>query len=64
MSGAQATRDIRTRAQTESDEVNPKKGLAAWLMNIARETAPLMEDGRTSKQMMDELFDEETGLPK
>jgi hypothetical protein len=33
-------------------------------MNIARETAPLMEDGRTSKELMDELYDEETGLPK
>jgi hypothetical protein len=41
-----------------------KKGLAARLMEISRETAPLMNDGRTSKELMDELYDEETGLPK
>ena len=41
-----------------------KRGLAAWLMNIARETGPLMNDGRTSKELMDELYDDETGLPK
>jgi hypothetical protein len=41
-----------------------KNGLAAWLMEISRETAPLMNDGRTSKELMDELYDEETGLPK
>jgi hypothetical protein len=41
-----------------------RKGIAARLMEIARETAPLMNDGRTSKEMMDDLFDEETGLPK
>jgi hypothetical protein len=33
-------------------------------MEIARETAPLMKDGRTSKEPMDELYDDETGLPK
>ncbi len=43
---------------------NAKKGLAAWLMGISRETAMLTNDGRTSKQVMDELFDNETGLPK
>jgi len=43
---------------------NPTKGLAAWLMEIGRETAPLMNDGRTLKEMMDELYGDETGLPK
>jgi hypothetical protein len=32
-------------------------------MEISRETAPLMNDGRTSKESMDELYDED-GLPK
>jgi hypothetical protein len=41
-----------------------KKGLAAWLMEIGWETAPLMNDGRTSRELMDELYDVETGLPK
>jgi hypothetical protein len=33
-------------------------------MEISRETAPLMNDGRTVKELMDELYDEETGLPR
>lgn len=52
----------RERATRESGDA--KRGLAAWLMEISRETAPLMNDGRTSKQVMDELYDDETGLPK
>ncbi len=43
---------------------NSKKGLAEWLENLSRETAPLMNDGRTSKELIDELYDEKTGLPK
>lgn len=35
-----------------------------WLENMTRETAALMNDGRTSKELMDELYDDETGLPK
>jgi hypothetical protein len=33
-------------------------------MEIARETGPLMKDGRTTKELFDELYDDETGLPK
>jgi hypothetical protein len=42
----------------------PGQGLAEWLMEIGRITGPLMDDGRTSKELMDELYDDETGLPK
>lgn len=35
-----------------------------WLNRISAETAAIMNDGRTSKELMDELYDEETGLPK
>jgi antitoxin VapB len=52
----------RERAAREAG--NTKKGLAAWLMDISRETAQLTDDGRSSRQVMDELFDEKTGLPK
>ena len=34
------------------------------IMKIVERTAPLMNDGRTSKEWMDELYDDETGLPK
>jgi hypothetical protein len=50
--------------ETKPDGANPKKGLAAWLEEISRETGPMMNDGRTSKELMDELYDDETGLPK
>jgi len=51
-------------ALMERQKPNPKAGLAAWLMEISRETAPLMNDGRTTKELFDELYDDETGLPK
>jgi antitoxin VapB len=35
-----------------------------WLDRVTKETAEIMNDGRTSKQLMDELYDDETGLPK
>ena len=34
------------------------------IRRIVERTAPLMNDGRTSKELFDELYDEETGLPK
>jgi antitoxin VapB len=34
------------------------------IMKIVERTAPLMNDGRSSKELFDELYDEETGLPK
>lgn len=41
-----------------------ERGLAAWIVELSRETAPLMNDGRTSTELLDELHDEQTGLPK
>jgi len=35
-----------------------------WLERITKETSAIMNDGRTAKELMDELYDEETGLPK
>jgi hypothetical protein len=60
---------LATQREFERDEAEQKgnehkKGFAAWLMEIGRETAPLMDDGRTSKEVMDALYDEQTGLPK
>jgi len=58
---AQETLD-RDRAQSEGQIA--RRGLAARLMEIASETGPLMSDGRTTKELFDELYDDETGLPK
>lgn len=41
-----------------------KESRMEWLDRITKETAEIMNDGRTSKQLMDELYDDETGLPK
>ena len=41
-----------------------KEGRLRRIMEIVAETAPLMNDGRTSKELMDDLYDVETGLPK
>jgi len=59
-----AVREELDREKAAHEKRGRKKGLAAWLEEISRETAPLMNDGRTSKELMDELYDEETGLPK
>lgn len=42
----------------------PAEGLVDWLERITPETAAIMNDGRTSKELFDELYDDETGLPK
>jgi antitoxin VapB len=55
---------IALKERLERQKPNPKEGLAAWLMEISRETAPLMNDGRTTKELFDDLYDDETGLPK
>jgi hypothetical protein len=54
---------VRDSLAREKSRETPKTGLAARLMEISRETAPLMNDGRTSKELFDELYDER-GLPK
>ena len=34
------------------------------IRRIVERTAPRMNDGRTSKELMDDLYDDEAGLPK
>ena len=41
-----------------------REGRLEWLRNVSKETAALMNDGRTSKELFDELYDPITGLPK
>ena len=59
-----AVRGELAREKAAREEHRDKEDFATWLMNISRETASLMNDGKTSKELMDELYDEETGLPK
>ena len=54
---------VEREIEREKQNQRRKKLFADWLMEISRETGPRMNDGKTSKDLMDELYDPETGLP-
>ena len=54
---------VEQAIQREKESQRKKKLMAEWLMEISRETGPMMNDGKSSKELMDELYDPETGLP-
>lgn len=67
---ARTTGESVTRAVTvalkerlERQKPNPKEGLAAWLDELTKRTAPLLKDLPSSDKVGDLLFDKETGLP-
>ena len=60
----QAVREELAREKAARRGQQDEEDFAAWLMKISRETAPLMNDGKTSTELLDELYDEKTGLPK
>ena len=43
--------------------IHKRQNRLEWLLQLSKETSALMNDGRTSKELMDELYDPETGLP-
>lgn len=49
---------------TRDKEAGKREGRLEWLDRITRETSAIMNDGRTSKELLDELYDPETGLPR
>jgi hypothetical protein len=57
------TEAVEREIEREKVSQRRKKLMADWLMEIAQETGPRMMDGKTSKELMDELYDPETGLP-
>jgi hypothetical protein len=57
------TEAVEETIQKEKESQRKKKLTAEWLMEISRETGPLMNDGKSSKELTDELYDSETGLP-
>lgn len=60
---AAVTEAVEREIEREKQAQRRKKLMADWLMEISRETGPRMDDGKTSKELMDELYDPETGLP-
>jgi len=55
---------ISVQERLNRKEKAPGETRLQRIRGIVERTAPLMNDGRTSKQLFDELYDEETGLPK
>ena len=58
------TQAVENEIQRENESQRKRKIMADWLMEISRETGPMMNDSKTSKEVMDELYDDEAGLPK
>jgi antitoxin VapB len=54
---------IRQRLDREA-KTKAREGRLEWLHRITKETAAIMNDGRTTKELFDELYDPVTGLPK
>ena len=54
---------VKERLERREQEAR-RVGRMEWLKRITTETAAMMNDGRSSKELMDELYDDETGLPK
>ena len=57
------TEAVEREIEREKQSQRRKKLFADCLMEISRETGPMMNDGKTSKELLDELYDPETGLP-
>jgi hypothetical protein len=58
------TEAVEREIEREKTSQRRKKLMAEWLMEISRETGPMMNDGKTSTELIEELYDPETGLPR
>ncbi len=54
---------LKERLQRQQEPLK-RTGRLERIRRIVERTAPLMNDGRSSKELFDELYDDETGLPK
>ncbi|HEU5350924.1 MAG TPA: type II toxin-antitoxin system VapB family antitoxin [Terracidiphilus sp.] len=54
---------LRERLERE-EEARKREGRLEWLDRITKETAAIMNDGRTFDEIMNEMYDPETGLPR
>jgi hypothetical protein len=54
-----------TEKDLEREKATPsrKRLMSNWLMEISRETGPMMDDGKNSIELIAELYDPQTGLP-
>lgn len=54
---------VALKERLERRKPNPKAGLAEWLDELSKRTAPLLKGLPPSDKVGDLLFDKETGLP-
>lgn len=54
---------IALKERLERQQKNPKAGLAEWLDELTKRTAPLMKNLPPSNEIGDLLYDKKTGLP-
>jgi antitoxin VapB len=54
---------VALKERLERQKQNPKAGLAEWLDELTKRTAPLLKDLPPSDKIGELLFDKETGLP-
>jgi antitoxin VapB len=54
---------LKERLERQEEAAKRQKRMA-WLEEITAYTSKAMDDGRTTKELFDELYDEETGLPR
>lgn len=60
---AAVTNALKERLDRE-ENARKQERRREWLDRITKETAAIMNDGRSSKELVDELYDTETGLPR
>ncbi len=53
---------LKERLEREQSAAK-KEGRLQWLLDMTKEAAAMRNDGKTSKELIDELYDPETGLP-
>ncbi len=61
---AAVTDAVKQDLAREKRNQQRNKLMAEWMMEISRETGPMMNDGKTSTELIEELYDPDTGLPR
>jgi antitoxin VapB len=47
-----------------AEKAKNRESRLEWLNRVTKETAAIMNDGRTSEELIEELYDPKTGLPR
>ena len=67
LTGESLTLAVKTSVKERlerQEKASKRQNRLEWLERLTAVTAPLMNDGRTTKELFDELYDDETGLPR